>query len=267
MSTVLDSEQIRARYNAQAARYQTRYEGLKGDYYRQFEDRIFLEFLNVEHKRVLDLGTGRGRLALLLAERATSVVGIDLSDEMIKFANEASAGRTNVTFERADASQLRYASKHFDVVTSVGMFPYVQDVRPFFREINRVLTIDGAFVFSAGNANEWTGVARAYNRARDLERRIRGKPSAGQREKSPLIPHELGLLERELTAAGFELLDYRSTFFFLPTRVFYRAGRMGLPTLQRAASRVNEFLGQFSITKPHGQLLVLRARKVRDVLG
>ena len=265
MTTVLDSEQIRARYNAQAARYQTRYEGLKGEYYHRFEDSIFLEFLNVEGKRVLDLGTGRGRLALLLADSAESVVGIDLSDEMIKFAKEASAGRSNVVFERADASQLRYADKHFHVVTSVGMFPYVKDVAPFFREINRVLSTDGAFVFSAGNANEWTALASVYNRARDLERRLRGRGPAGRREKSPLIPHELALLERELGEAGFELLDYRSTFFFLPTRVFYRAGRMGMPLVQRAAARLNEFLGAFSMTKARGQLLILRARKVRDV--
>lgn len=263
--TTLSPEQIRERYNRQAVQYQTRYVGLKGEYYQRFEDNIFLELLDVDHKRVLDLGTGRGRLALLLASRAREIVGIDLSDEMIRFAREAATGIDNVTFEQADAAKLNYPDKHFDAVSSMGMFPYVRDVLPFFREINRVLVDGGTLAFSASNAGEWTFTSDAYERLRSLGRRLRGRGPAGPREPSPLIPHDVAFLTAELAKAGFELVTYRSTFFFVPSRVFYRAGRLGMRSLQRFAARTNDFLGKFPVTREHGKVLVICARKVRDV--
>src|SRR5215467_7754838 len=52
--------------------------------------------------RVLDIGCGSGWAARLFAESAINgVVGIDISDEMIRVARESSARFTNVSFEVA----------------------------------------------------------------------------------------------------------------------------------------------------------------------
>ncbi len=263
--TDLTSEQIRERYNAQAGVYQSRYKGLKGDYYRRFEDQIFLDFLDVGGKRVLDLGTGRGRLALVLADRAREVVGVDLSDEMIRYASEAAVGTSNLHFEVGDASKLRFADRSFECVSSVGMFPYVRDVQPFFAEIRRVLTDEGTFAFSIANAGEWKVTARAEIAAREAFARWRGRGLPHiDLDDTPLIPHHVKDLSQQLRIAGFELLDYRSTFFYIPSRMFYAAGRRGLVTLQRAAAAANDVLGKFIATRQHGKVVVLRARKARE---
>ena len=260
----LTQQQIRERYNNQAEQYQTRYVGVKGEYYSRFEDRIFLEFLATPLGRVLDLGTGRGRLPLLLADRAREVFGIDLSDEMIRHAKEAAAEHPHLHFERGDASNLHFDDGYFDAVASMGMFPYVKDVFPLFREINRVLAPGGVFVFSACNAREWLWSYRAYLQVHRFRRWLRGAPEpATPAPESPLIPHDLRFLAQELERAGFHLEAYRTTFWFLPSRAFYLAGRHRVRTLQHAAATANDALGRFPWIKDHGKVLIVCARKRR----
>src|ERR1043166_504537 len=58
--------------------------------------------------RVLDIGCGSGWATRLLADYAFNgrVTGIDISDEMIRVAREASTSYPNVNFEVASADQL-----------------------------------------------------------------------------------------------------------------------------------------------------------------
>ena len=258
----LTPDEVRQRYNLQAEQYQTRYVGLKGDYYRRFEDQLFLEFLEADGKRVLDLGTGRGRLALMLASVAKDVVGIDISEEMIRHARAAGHGIDNVRFELGNALKLDYPSHHFDVASSMGMFPYVREVFPFLCEINRVLKPGGALAFSVCNAAEWKHTSALYATAYRTARRLLGRsvPPPSD-DESPLIPHELSRLEHELDRAGFDLVGHRSTFFFLPSRIFYWAGRRKLAPLQDLAARANAVLGKLPITRDHGKVMVVFARK------
>lgn len=60
--------------------------------------------------RVLDVATGPGFLALLFAERAANVVGIDLTPAMLARAesNRAARGLANVRFQAGDAEALPF---------------------------------------------------------------------------------------------------------------------------------------------------------------
>jgi SAM-dependent methyltransferase len=99
--------------------------------------------------RALDLGTGTGKAARLLAERfpEAEVVGLDLAPAMIAEATRLLppqlAGR--VRFEVADASRLRYPDAFFDLVVLLNMIP-------FFEEVARVTSPGGTLVtsFSSG---------------------------------------------------------------------------------------------------------------------
>jgi len=95
--------------------------------------------------RVLDLGTGTGRAAFLLARRypEAEVVGVDIAPAMLAEARQLTppelAGR--VRFEGADAEQLPYPDASFDLVSLANMIP-------FFPELGRVTAPGGAVVFS-----------------------------------------------------------------------------------------------------------------------
>jgi ubiquinone/menaquinone biosynthesis C-methylase UbiE len=99
--------------------------------------------------RVLDLGTGTGAGALTVARRfpEAQIVGVDLSDAMLEQArrNTPPELQGRVTFERGDASALRFEDGAFDLVAHANMIP-------FFDEVARVLAPGGhaLFAFSSG---------------------------------------------------------------------------------------------------------------------
>jgi SAM-dependent methyltransferase len=104
-----------------------------------------LDTLERPPRQVLDLGTGTGSVALLVAERFpdADVVGVDVSQRMIEQARRKAPDR--VTFEIADAERLPFADGSFDLVTLGNMIP-------FFDELARVTASGGRvlFAFSAG---------------------------------------------------------------------------------------------------------------------
>ena len=110
-----------------------------------------LRSLDRAPRRTLDLGTGTGQAAFVIAERfpGTEVVGADLAPEMLAAAREATSAQLadRVRFELADASQLPYDDESFDLVTLANMIP-------FFDELARVTAPGGAVVFSFSGGAE-----------------------------------------------------------------------------------------------------------------
>jgi ubiquinone/menaquinone biosynthesis C-methylase UbiE len=97
--------------------------------------------------RALDVGTGTGAGAIILARRfpAASVVGVDLSDAMLEQARRNTPAELDVTYQRADASALPFSDGSFDLVAHANMIP-------FFDEVARVVAPGGhaLFAFSSG---------------------------------------------------------------------------------------------------------------------
>jgi ubiquinone/menaquinone biosynthesis C-methylase UbiE len=98
--------------------------------------------------RVLDLGCGNGWATRLLAERASQgrVVGIDISDEMIRRARDSSAGIENVEFRVASAERLPFDDRSFTHAFSMESLYYYADMLAAMREVGRVLAPGGLFV-------------------------------------------------------------------------------------------------------------------------
>jgi SAM-dependent methyltransferase len=94
-------------------------------------------------RRVLDLGTGTGKAARLVAKRFSQaeVVGVDLSPAMIEEARKVMPAELSgrVRFEVADASRLPFEDGAFDLVVLLNMIP-------FFGELARVTEPGGRVV-------------------------------------------------------------------------------------------------------------------------
>lgn len=98
--------------------------------------------------RVLDLGCGSGWATRLMAEKATNgrVVGIDISDEMVRVAQHASSSFSNIEFRVGSVEHLPFANDGFTHAFSMESLYYYADVLAALREIHRVLDHHGLFV-------------------------------------------------------------------------------------------------------------------------
>ena len=105
---------------------------------------------------VLDLGTGTGLLACMIAPRVApqGVVAIDLADGALAQATYRAAGLgiRSVRFEMLDVRNIVYRGGLFDIVVSDLGVPAIGFER-CFGEVSRVLKPTGRFVFS-----EWGDV-------------------------------------------------------------------------------------------------------------
>ena len=136
---------------AEAAQYDAWYESKIG------QQAYFVErknLLNLIHPKkgdlVLDVGCGTGRFSLLLKKRGCKVLGLDFSEEMLKFSKER--GLTNVV--QGDALHLPFAQNTFKIVVSVFVLEFLKDPEQAFKEMIRVTCKGGKVV--VGVLNKWS---------------------------------------------------------------------------------------------------------------
>lgn len=113
-----------------------------------------------KHEHVLDVGTGTGLVAHLVAPLVSpgTVFGIDLSERMLDIARAAlSAGRAqgaqnkkekNVQFVGMAAEHLVFRPETFDLVTMGETLAYLADPTTALEEANRVLKPGGRLAVS-----------------------------------------------------------------------------------------------------------------------
>jgi len=99
-------------------------------------------------EQVLDVGTGTGAVAHLLAPRVNPgmVFGIDLSDRMLAIARARPA--KNVQFVGMAAEHLVFRPSTFDLVTMGEALAYLADPQTALEEANRVLRPGGRLAVS-----------------------------------------------------------------------------------------------------------------------
>jgi ubiquinone/menaquinone biosynthesis C-methylase UbiE len=106
---------------------------------------------------VLDVGTGPGRLPLLIAQRCPSLLveGIDLSEQMIAralaTARHVAIPRGRVRYRVGDVRALPYPDASIDLVVSSLSLHHWSDVPAGLAEIQRVLRPGGrAWIYDVG---------------------------------------------------------------------------------------------------------------------
>ena len=119
------------------------------DFYRPVFEYVLPKMEPLEGKKVLELGTGTGGTATLLAKRGASVVGIDLLPFRLAEAKERTAQHNvadAVDFARMDATQLAFPDNTFDFVISKSVLVFTEHAQTA-RECYRVLKPNGKAIF------------------------------------------------------------------------------------------------------------------------
>ena len=106
--------------------------------------------------RVLEVGSGTGRISIPLLERGVDLIGCDLSSQMLKrFQEKFPSGR----IARADASLLPFPTAQFDVVLTVHVMHLIPSWRETLREFRRVLVPGGLYL----NVSTWAPVGTSVS--------------------------------------------------------------------------------------------------------
>lgn len=126
---------------AHAGRFdQLRFSGPIGELIAESQERLLLEFLpRLAGRSVLDVGTGTGRGALVLARSGALVTGVDASQQMLDVARERARNASlPIDFRVGDAHRLDFPDRSFDAALSLRVLMHTPDWRQCLGELCRV---------------------------------------------------------------------------------------------------------------------------------
>jgi SAM-dependent methyltransferase len=119
---------------------ESRFGGPIGGLIASTQAAVLREFIGpIAGRRVLDVGTGTGRAALLIAREGGDVKAVDPSDAMLSVARKRAAERgLSITFGLGDAHALEFPDRMFDVVVSLRVLMHTPRWRTCLSELCRV---------------------------------------------------------------------------------------------------------------------------------
>ena len=101
------------------------------------------------NKRTLDAACGEGYGSALLAHAASSVEGVDISEQTVAHARQRYGHLHGVAFQVADCTQLPFGDDEFDRVVSFETLEHLQAQDQLLAEFRRVLKPDGCLILSS----------------------------------------------------------------------------------------------------------------------
>lgn len=105
----------------------------------------------LQGKKILDLGCGTGRFDFLFEEENPAcILGIDISEQMLRIAKEKSGIRqSKVEFMKGDISNFnKYIAGKYDFIFSSTTIHYINDLNGLFRNIYNALDEEGICIIS-----------------------------------------------------------------------------------------------------------------------
>jgi ubiquinone/menaquinone biosynthesis C-methylase UbiE len=117
-----------------------RFGGPIGEYVASTQARVLANMVGrIQDRLILDVGTGTGRAALLMARGGARVTAVDASNEMLEVARQRAAEEhAQIRFQRGDAHALQFRDREFDVVICLRLLMHAPDWRSCMAELCRV---------------------------------------------------------------------------------------------------------------------------------
>ena len=117
-----------------------RFSGPIGELVAGTQARVLANMIGrIQGRTIIDVGTGTGRAALMLALGGAKVTAIDASEQMLEVARRRAAENVvRVNFQRGDAHALNFGDRTFDVAVCLRVLMHTPDWRQCMSELCRV---------------------------------------------------------------------------------------------------------------------------------
>lgn len=231
-----------------------RFGGPIGTLIAETQERTLIRFLApAPGVGILDVGTGTGRAAILLARRGARVTGIDASAEMLTVAARRAQAEPALplTFARGDAHTLEFQDRSFDAAVCLRVVMHTPDWRRVVGELCRVarrrVVLDYPALASAA------ALQAASRKARAVLSRWRPGPSPRRLEPYRVLSHRA--VREALASHGFRITGVERQFV-LPIAFHKTIGSRGLTT------RVEGLLAAIGLLRLVGSPVTIVAERV-----
>lgn len=184
---------------------------------RDYEDaaeRLAIKRLlaNKHFHHAVDIGGGYGRLCVFLENYADKVTLAEPSSQQLALAKEFLKDHPEIDQELAQANDLKFPDKSFDLITMIRVMHHLPDPSAELKELARVLQDDGYLILEVAN------YAHARNRLKYLlkMKRLPNKPVDIRSEKNkradeiPFVNHNPKTVVKQLAHAGFRVEEVLS---------------------------------------------------------
>lgn len=149
-------------FDKEAASYDNWYETKLGKHVDLEETECAFNLFQVKSgMNILDVGCGTGNFSIKLAHKGALVTGIDISEKMLKTADEkAKKEKLNIKFMKMDSQDLQFPDNHFDGVISMATVEFISDPGTMINEMFRVCKKGGNILL--GTINRESDWGRLY---------------------------------------------------------------------------------------------------------
>ncbi|NMB77269.1 MAG: class I SAM-dependent methyltransferase [Myxococcales bacterium] len=129
----------------------------------------------------LDVGTGKGLLAIELARRGLEVVSIDVDDQergLARLLADDAGLASRITFEDGNAAKLPYADGRFGCVAMTDVLHHLADPHPVLREMARVVNVGGILLIAEFDEQGFELVSRVHRAELEQDRKLMARATA-----------------------------------------------------------------------------------------
>ena len=216
----------------------------------------------MSYQDVLEIGVGCGSHAQLLAQKARSFVGIDITDYAVTCTSKRLAAYDlRGSIMHMDAEQMGFADNSFDFIWSWGVIHHAANTRKILEEIHRVLLPEGEATIMVYHRSLWN----TYIRGGLYYGVLRGEFFQGKSLQRIIQDHTDGALARFYTVPEWQ--DLLSDIFLLKKFWVFGSKSQIIPlgysqTKEFLISLIPNSLGRLLTNRPSmGFLLVSTLRK------
>ena len=116
-----------------------------------------LNYIKINPKRILDLGSATGKNTILLEKifPNAEIYELDIALDMLRISMNKRSGIKKLFsskkryFINADMDQLPFQNNTFDLIISSSTIQWSENINLLLKNINKLLKIDGLFLFSS----------------------------------------------------------------------------------------------------------------------